>query len=146
MVNRKEPIVKNEKPIIASHLAPIRSKIRPVIGDRKPVIKAPGRITNPDSAAVKFLPSCIYKGTSVSTAINPIKPIIPSETVTGKMEYVKTRNSSMGYVSFNCLKINHVNDIAPIMSGDMVNNESQPLLPALVKPYNNPPKPNEDNI
>src|SRR5690625_3422036 len=75
-----------------------------------------------------------------------VKTIMPSPVVKAKTLYLNTRNSRIGFSSFNCLVMNKNNEMVPIIIDNTTCKLSQPMSPAELKPYSNPPKPNVDKM
>src|SRR5699024_6296340 len=106
----------------------------------------PGRITNPDSNVMKSSMLYISNGKITAVPIIEINTIIPSPVDNVKILYLKILNSKIGCSNLSWRVINRNNESAPTTRDMPTWTLNQPESPAILNPYNKPPKPNVDKM
>ncbi|MNC50308.1 hypothetical protein D3C75_995410 [compost metagenome] len=66
--------------------------------------------------------------------------------VSVNMLYLNAFNSKSGLLPVSCRQENRISRTKPAAIADTTSALAQPILPALLKPYNNVPKPKVDKI
>src|SRR5699024_5254988 len=126
--------------------APYLSNNLPVSGDIAPITIAPGSSIRPDFNGEKFKTFCINSGNKVSAPIRDINTVIVIIIANVNVRNLKIRNYSIDVFKTSCLQINSLITTIPATIVPRTKGLVHSFSEAMLKPYRNDPKPNDERM